>query len=62
MTESPMTDDTQPLRASVDAPAKKPYEPPRILSLESLETVAAVCRGGTSKANAIQCPRGPIQS
>lgn len=57
-----MTDDTQPLRATVDAPAKKPYEPPRILSRESLEAVAAVCRGGTSKGNVIQCPAGPIKS
>jgi hypothetical protein len=57
-----MTHQIQPIRETADKPAKKPYEPPRILSRERLEAVAGVCSGGTSKTNSIQCPSGPIAS
>jgi hypothetical protein len=40
---------------------KKPYDPPRILSREPLEAVAAVC-STPGKANPGACPSGPIQS
>lgn len=50
-----------------DAPERKqpkrPYEPPRILSREPLEAVAAVCAPSPpAKANPGQCPSGPIAS
>ena len=57
-----MTDRTQSICNTPDKPAKKPYEPPRILSREPLEAVAGVCSGGTSKSNLILCPQGPISS
>lgn len=54
--------ETTPPESPPAEPEKRPYEPPRILSREPLEAVAAICRGGTSKVNAIQCPRGPLAS
>lgn len=46
-----------------EAVGRKPYTPPRILSREPLEAMAAVCRPAPpSKANAGACPRGPINS
>jgi hypothetical protein len=60
--ENAMTDETQPIPKATEKPAKKRYEPPRILSMEPLEAIAAVCRGGTSKNNPGQCPKGPISS
>lgn len=45
------------------APAKRPYEPPRILSREPLEAVAAVCSPAPpAKGNPGACPSGPIAS
>ena len=45
------------------ADGKKPYEPPRILSREPLEAVAAVCSPSPpAKANPGACPSGPISS
>lgn len=42
---------------------RKPYTPPRILSRERLEAMAAVCTPrGIAKANLGTCPRGPISS
>ena len=42
---------------------RKPYSPPRILSREPLEAMAAICRPTPpAKANAGACPRGPINS
>lgn len=44
-------------------PPKRPYDPPRILSREPLEAVAAVCTPAPpGKANPGACPAGPIQS
>lgn len=57
-----MSDQTQPIRETADKPAKKSYQPPRILSRERLEPVASVCQGGTSKTNPSMCPLGPISS
>ena len=37
------------------------YEPPRILSRERLESVAADC-STTGKANVMDCPQGPLNS
>lgn len=46
-----------------DAPARKRYEPPRILSREPLEAMAALCTPrGVAKGNPGLCPRGPINS
>ena len=43
--------------------ARKPYSPPRILSREPLEAMAAICRPAPpSKANAGACPFGPSNS
>lgn len=43
--------------------ARKPYSPPRILSREPLEAMAAVCRPTPpAKANAGACPMGPVNS
>lgn len=53
---------TTPPETPPAAAEKRPYEPPRILSREPLEAVAAICRGGTSKVNTILCPRGPTSS
>jgi hypothetical protein len=42
---------------------RRPYSPPRILSREPLEAMAAVCLPrGVAKANVGTCPRGPINS
>jgi hypothetical protein len=42
---------------------KKPYSPPRIVSREPLEAMAAICRPTPpSKANAGACSLGPINS
>ena len=42
---------------------RKSYSPPRILSREPLEAMAAVCSPTPpAKANAGVCPRGPINS
>ena len=42
---------------------RKPYAPPRILSREPLEAMAAICRPTPpSKANAGACPLGPVNS
>lgn len=42
---------------------KRPYEPPRILSREPLEAVAAVCAPSPpAKGNPGLCPSGPIAS
>lgn len=42
---------------------RKPYTPPRILSRERLEAMAAVCTPrGVAKSNVGTCPRGPINS
>ena len=39
---------------------RKPYRPPRIVSREKLEVVAAVCV--TGKTDLATCPMGPIGS
>jgi hypothetical protein len=41
---------------------REPYEPPRIVYREPLETVAAACTAGTSKGNPGDCPTGPLLS
>ncbi len=42
---------------------RKAYAPPRIISREPLEVMAAVCSPrGVAKANPGICPRGPINS
>ena len=42
---------------------RRAYEPPRILSRESLETFAAVCTPAPpAKGNLAMCPLGPINS
>jgi len=41
---------------------REPYEPPRIVYREPLETVAAACTAGTSKGNEGICPIGPLLS
>jgi hypothetical protein len=44
-------------------PARKPYEPPRIVSREPLEVMAALCvPKGIAKVNPGLCPQGPINS
>ena len=44
-------------------PGKKPYIPPRIVSREPLEALAAVCAPRPpAKSNPGLCPRGPINS
>jgi hypothetical protein len=46
-----------------EAVTRKPYSPPRILSREPLEAMAAVCRPTPpAKANAAACPSGPVNS
>jgi hypothetical protein len=43
--------------------SRKSYSPPRILSREPLEAMAAICRPTPpSKANAGACPLGPVNS
>lgn len=50
-------------RPENEAAGRKPYTPPRILSREPLEAMAAICRPTPpAKANAGACPRGPINS
>jgi hypothetical protein len=45
------------------AGARRPYQPPRILSREPLESVAAVCAPSPpAKSNPGLCPSGPISS
>jgi hypothetical protein len=45
------------------AAGKSPYEPPRVLSREPLEAVAAICSPSPpAKANPGACPQGPIAS
>jgi len=45
------------------ASRRKRYEPPRILSREPLEAMAALCSPrGIAKSNPGLCPRGPINS
>lgn len=42
---------------------RRPYSPPRILSREPLESVAAVCAPTPpAKSNPGICPQGPISS
>ena len=49
--------------ASKQKKSRKPYEPPRIVSREPLEAMAAVCSPRPpAKSNAGFCPRGPINS
>jgi hypothetical protein len=44
-------------------PKRKPYAPPRILSREPLEAMAAICAPRPpAKSNPGLCPRGPINS
>ncbi|MCU1347408.1 MAG: hypothetical protein JWO56_438 [Acidobacteria bacterium] len=45
-----------------EQPKRKPYTPPRIVSREPLEAMAALCSGAPAKANPGACPRGPINS
>lgn len=54
--------ESRPPQASEPKPRKR-YEPPRILSREPLEAMAAVCAPRPpAKMNAGFCPRGPINS
>lgn len=49
--------------ASEPAKKRKPYTPPRILSREPIEAMAAVCAPTPpAKSNPGLCPRGPINS
>ena len=57
-----MTQEEEQSGRAKKKPARRPYEPPRIIGREPLEAVAAVCSGGTAKANPVQCPTGPIHS
>mgnify|MGYP003447464229 CR=1 FL=1 len=44
-------------------PPRRPYQPPRILWREPLESVAAVCAPSPpAKTNPGFCPQGPIAS
>jgi hypothetical protein len=53
----------QPRPESEQAVERKPYSPPRILSREPLEAMAAICRPTPpAKANVGACPRGPVNS
>lgn len=46
-----------------EQPQRKPYSPPRILSREPLEAMAATCAPTPpAKMNPGLCPRGPINS
>ncbi len=40
---------------------RRPYEPPRIVLQQPIESVAAVCTP-TGKANVGACPMGPVQT
>ena len=44
-----------------DSPRRKPYRRPRVLSVEPMELVAAVCTP-VGKADLGACPGGPINS
>ena len=51
-----MTDTTKPSTRPVPeegVPAKKPYEPPRVVSHNMLEVVTAVCAAPTGKATGV---------
>ena len=54
----------RPFQPENDAPGvRRPYSPPRILSREPLEAMAAICRPTPpAKANAGACPMGPVNS
>lgn len=53
-------DDSQEAAGTV---GRKPYTPPRILSREPLEAMAAICSPRPpAKANAGACSLGPINS
>lgn len=53
----------QPRPENDGTAVRKPYSPPRILSREPLEAMAAICRPAPpSKANAGACPMGPVNS
>ncbi len=53
----------QPHQENDEPVGRKPYAPPRILSREPLEAMAAICRPTPpSKANAGACPLGPVNS
>jgi len=55
-----MTDEQS---TKTEALKKKPYDPPRILSREPLEAMAAVCAPTPpAKSNPGFCPLGPISS
>jgi hypothetical protein len=55
--------DRHPRPENDEPVTRKSYTPPRILSREPLEAMAAICRPTPpSKANAGACPRGPINS
>lgn len=50
-------------RDEASSGARKPYEPPRILSREPLEVIAATCSPSPpAKGNPVLCPQGPISS
>jgi hypothetical protein len=53
----------QPRPENDGSAGRKPYSPPRILSREPLEAMAAICRPTPpAKANAGACPMGPVNS
>lgn len=55
--------DRHPQPENDSTAVRKQYSPPRILSREPLEAMAAICRPTPpSKANAGACPMGPINS
>ncbi|MCB1822950.1 MAG: hypothetical protein KDI73_15420, partial [Candidatus Competibacteraceae bacterium] len=59
--EDAMPDPTRVTRDTADKPAKKSYEPPRILSRERLEAIAALCNLGKQPSS--NCPpEGPFFS
>jgi len=59
----PVMDERSEDKPGAGQGAKRPYEPPRILSREPLEAVAAVCSPAPpAKANPGVCPSGPIAS
>lgn len=54
---------TQSTGENDDEKKRKPYAPPVIVSREPLEAMAAICSPRPpAKANAGQCPLGPISS
>ena len=57
-----MEPDDRPAAARPASP-RKSYEPPRILSRDPLEAMAALCAPRPpAKGNPGLCPRGPINS